>query len=140
MPARSLTAILQGHAPSVARAADICDALGLVFYICPPRTPAPAVRATPEIPLEEPASAPAEDPDLASVVAALADKYQTNNDRGRHSLITRFGALFPKLRGGGAKREVRCQACRWGRALLERERRQPLGARPVEVLEFAAAG
>ena len=34
---------------------------------------------------------------------------------------------------------MRRLARRWGSALLERERSQPLGARPVEVLEFAVA-
>ena len=72
-------------------------------------------------------------------MAALADEYQANNNRGRRSLIARFWALFPELRGGRAGREVRRLARRWGSALLERERRRPLGARPVEVLEFAAA-
>ena len=76
---------------------------------------------------------------VAGLEDALADEYQANNDRGRRSLIARFWALFPELRGGKAGREVRRLARRWGRALLERERRQPLGARPVEVLEFAAA-
>ena len=139
VPTRSLTAILQGHAPSVDRAADICAALGLEFYIGPPRTPAAGAPAPPRKPADEPAFAPAEDPDFAAVVAALADEYPANNDRGRRSLIARFWALFPELRGGKAGREVRRLARRWGRALLERERRQPVGARPVEVLEFAAA-
>ena len=85
------------------------------------------------------AFAPAEDPDFAAVVAVLADEYQANDDRGRRSLIARFWALFPEPRGGKAGREVRRLARRWGSALLERERRQPLGARPVEVLEFASA-
>ena len=99
VPTRSLTAIIEGHAPSVDRAADICGALGLEFYIGPPRTPdaAPGPLGRPEA---EPAFAPAEDPDFAAVVAALADEYQANNDRGRRSLIARFWALFPELRGG----------------------------------------
>ena len=33
---------------------------------------------------------------------------------------------------------MQCLARRWGSALHERERYRPLGARPVEVLEFAA--
>ncbi|MCY3762499.1 MAG: hypothetical protein OXH50_14720 [Gemmatimonadetes bacterium] len=73
------------------------------------------------------------------MVAAPADEYQANNDRGRGSPIARFWGLFPELRGGAAGREVRRLARRWGSAQLEREHRQPLGARPVEVLEFAAA-
>ena len=139
VPTRSLTAILEGHAPSVDRAAAICDALGLEFYIGPPRTPDAGPPALTRKPIEEAVFAPAEDPDFANVVAALADEYQANNDRGRRSLIARFWALFPELRGGKAGREVRRLARRWGSALLERERRQPLGARPVEVLEFASA-
>ena len=133
VPTRSLTAILEGHAPSVDRAAAICDALGLEFYIGPPRTPDAEPPALSRKPIEEAVFAPAEDPDFANVVAALADEYQANNDRGRRSLIARFWALFPELRGGKAGREVRRLARRWGSALLERERRQPLGARPVEV-------
>ena len=97
-----------------------------------------AVKAPPRSPAEEPAFAPAEDPDFASVVAVLADEYRANNDRGRRSLIARFWGRFPELRGGAAGREMRRLARRWGSALFDRERRQPLGARPVEVLEFAA--
>ena len=97
---RSLTAILQGHAAPVDRAAEICNALGVEFYIGPPRTPAPTAPSPPRRPADEPAFAPAEDPDFASVVAALADEYQAINGGGRRSLIARFWALFPELRGG----------------------------------------
>ena len=139
VPAASLTAFLRGHAPSVGHAAEICGVLGLEFYIGPLRTPVDAAPAPPAKPAGEPAFAPGTDPDFLAVEAALADEYQANNDRGRRSLIARFWALFPELRGGNAGRGVRPLARRWGSALLERGRRQPLGARPGEVLEFAAA-
>ncbi len=95
--------------------------------------------ALPRRPVEEPAFAADADPGFAAVVAALADEYQANNERGRRSLIAGFWALFRQLHGGATGREVRRLARPWSSALLERERRQPLGARPVEVLEFAAA-
>ncbi len=141
VPTRSLTAILQGHVPSIDRAADICKTLGLELYIGPPRTPEPALAdpAPPPHPTADPDFAPAGDPNFSSVLAALADEYQAINDRGRRSLIARFWGLFPELRGGAAGREGRRLARRWGGTLLERERRQPFGARPVEILEFAAA-
>ena len=94
-------------------------------------------RPTPR-PSEEPVFGPDADPDFAAVVAALADEYQANNDRGRRFLIARFWALFPELRGGVARREVGRLARRWGSELLQREHRQPSGARKAEVLEFSA--
>ena len=68
-------------------------------------------------------------PDFAAVLAALADEYQANNERGRRSLIARCRGLFPGMRGGGAGRELRRLARRWCRALLERECRPPFSAR-----------
>ena len=110
VPTASLTAFLRGHAPSVGHAADICGALGLEFYIGPPRTPVDAAPAPPTRPAGEPAFAPGADPDFWAVVAALADEYQANNDRSRRSLIARFWGLFPELRGG------KCDAWRGGGA------------------------
>ena len=37
LPIRSVQGILEGHIPSVERAAEVADALGLEFYIGPPR-------------------------------------------------------------------------------------------------------
>ena len=88
------------------RAADICAALGLEFYLGPPRTPPPAATAQPRRPAVEPALALAEDPDFASVAAASTDEYQANNHRGRRPLIGRFWGLFPELHSGATGREV----------------------------------
>ena len=60
--------------------------------------------------------------------------------RGRGFLIARFWSLFPDAARGATDRQVQRLARRWDSALHERERRQPLGARPVVVVEFAAAG
>ena len=40
LPVRSVNGILEGHVPSVERAAEVAAALGLEFYIGPPRAPA----------------------------------------------------------------------------------------------------
>ena len=40
LPVRSVNGILEGHVPSVERAAEVAAALGLEFYIGPPRSPA----------------------------------------------------------------------------------------------------
>ena len=45
LPIRSVQGILEGHVPSIERAAEICEALGLEFYIGPRRDEA----ATPEV-------------------------------------------------------------------------------------------
>ena len=37
LPKRSVQSVLNGHAPSIDRAAEICTAFGLEFYIGPPR-------------------------------------------------------------------------------------------------------
>ena len=39
LPVRSVNGILEGHVPSVERAAEVATALGLEFYIGPPRAP-----------------------------------------------------------------------------------------------------
>lgn len=39
LPVRSVNGILEGHVPSVERAAEVAAALGLEFYIGPPRVP-----------------------------------------------------------------------------------------------------
>ena len=50
LPIRSVNGILEGHVPSVERAAEVAAALGLEFYIGPPRTPAAPPRAGVMIP------------------------------------------------------------------------------------------
>ena len=44
LPKRSVQSVLSGHAPSIDRAAEICEAFGLEFYIGPPRD-----RSLPEV-------------------------------------------------------------------------------------------
>ena len=39
LPVRSVQGVLEGHKPSLERAQEICEALGLELYIGPPRTP-----------------------------------------------------------------------------------------------------
>ena len=46
LPVRSVQGVIEGHVPSIERAAEIASALGLEFYIGPPRDGAPA--AAPE--------------------------------------------------------------------------------------------
>lgn len=142
VPARSLTSILQGHAPSIDRAAEICVAIGLEFYIGPPRRP-----ETQEDKVKQPlasggrgdATGPAADPEFVTVLTALADEYNAINDRGRRSLVARFWGLFPDLRAGTPSRTGQRLGRLWADELLERGRRQPFGARPVEILAYAAA-
>lgn len=44
LPREAIRSVLEGHQPSLERAANICEALGLEFYIGPPR---PRLRASP---------------------------------------------------------------------------------------------
>ncbi|MCY3732317.1 MAG: hypothetical protein OXF98_13335, partial [Rhodospirillaceae bacterium] len=135
VPARSLTSILQGHAPSVDRAAEICEAIGLEFYIGPPRRP-----ETQEDKVKHPlasgghggATGPVADPEFVTVLTALADEYNAINDRGRRSLLARFWGLFPDLRAGTPSRIGQRLGRLWADELLERGRRQPFGAPPVD--------
>ena len=55
LPVRSIQGVLEGHLPSIDRAAEICDALGLEFYTGPPREGAHGAGAggQPPIPLED---------------------------------------------------------------------------------------
>ena len=92
------------HAP---RLIQICDALGLEFYVGPPR---PAAGDDPQPPdtagqSPRPAAPPtsAADRRLARVLALLTDEYAALNDHGRESLVTRFEAAFPECRGRRAR-------------------------------------
>ena len=105
MPRRSVQGLLDGHVPSLDRAADIAAALGLELTIGPPREPEPArpaaVAPAPVPPPESgpaPAPEPVADPRIAEALAALADEYEALDARGRESLLIRFWALHPDLR------------------------------------------
>ena len=116
VPRRSVQSLLDGHIPSLDRAAAIAAALGLELTIGPPRGP----RAVPEGPPAAPsapapgaesgadagrrtapgdvAGVPVEDRRLAEMLAVLADEFEALNPRGQESLCTRFWAAYPDLR------------------------------------------
>ena len=113
IPVRSLMGILEGHAPSIERAAEVCDAIGLELYIGPPRDAGGQ-------PSSRPASdsgddrvgrggsitdvsgvgrtALSEDRRLADIVRVLVDEFEALNEHGRTTLAARFWGLFPDLR------------------------------------------
>ena len=101
---------------SADRLLSICRALGLEFYIGPPRParddaldddrypPPPVVElAAPGHVAERtatygPSMETVTEPALATMLAALADEYEALNDAGRRSLAVRFWAMHPDLR------------------------------------------
>ena len=88
---------------------EICQALGLEFYVGPPREPGMTL-AMRNAPVE---MRPVADCDIARVLAALADEYEKLNDWGRRSLLTRFRAYFPDLaqrEQDGDGRRQQCEA------------------------------
>lgn len=48
LPTRSVQGILEGHIPSIERAAEVASALGLEFYVGPQRSTEQAIRAEPK--------------------------------------------------------------------------------------------
>ncbi|MEG9884662.1 MAG: helix-turn-helix transcriptional regulator [Hyphomicrobiales bacterium] len=49
LPVRSVQGILEGHVPSIERAAQVAEALGICFYIGAPGAGTPASSADPEL-------------------------------------------------------------------------------------------
>ena len=85
--------ILDGHSPSIERAEKIAQALGLEFYIGPPR--AAAGDAGPGL-------EPVRDRQLAEVLAVIVEHYEQNNEYGRRNFIEEVKARWPWLfRAGG---------------------------------------
>ena len=93
MPVRSVQNVIDGHVPSVTRAEEICNALGIELYIGPPRAAADVISGVPEAP----GLAPVSDRRLAKMLAMLADEYEAMNPRGRDALAARFDIAFPEL-------------------------------------------
>ena len=97
--------------PSVDRANEICDALGLEFYIGPTRRdPVEAIgfsEPTP-VPLAPGGMLPVADREIAAVIAVLADEYEEMDAPRRRGLLTRFWTFFPDLaerdRAGAGRR------------------------------------
>ena len=93
MPVRSIQSVIDGHVPSVTRAEEICDALGLELYIGPPRSTSAGISGVPD----GSGFVPVSDRRLAGMLATLADEYEAMNPRGRDALATRFDIAFPEL-------------------------------------------
>ena len=102
MPVRSLQNVLDGHVPSITRAEEICDALGLELYIGPPRSAGSEISGVPDAP----GLVPVTDRRVAAMLGALADEYQAMNPHGREALAARFNIAFPELRRATVSRIV----------------------------------
>ena len=121
MPQRSIQAVLEGHIPSLDRAAAIAAALGYELTIRPreplsapvpapsgsrprircldPGPSPPAPEAPPEAAFERVA-----DRHVAEILAAFADEYDAADGRAREALRIRFWHAYPDL---SRKRERR---------------------------------
>ena len=76
--------IVEGRSPGVDRLEAICKAVGLEFYVGPPRG------LTPPLP-------------LAAWFRRLAREHKRLNAHGRRRLMERLGAAFPELARSGTK-------------------------------------
>ena len=124
LPRRSVHSVLEGHVPSVTKAEQIAAALGLEFYVGPPRraaVPAPIAEAlglAPDATLDEAAAAieslaaaaletpstgppsdmaPVNDRRVAEMMAALTDAWEESTPRLREDLVIRWRTHFPDL-------------------------------------------
>ena len=105
IPRRSVQGVLDGHVPSLTRAAEICRALGLELYIGPPRS----VNETPEsqtLVVREgarldwsfpPAVNVPGDPFLMSIITEIAEHFAELNAPGRRAMLVRLKHCFPEL-------------------------------------------
>ena len=99
LPRDALRSVLDGHEPKLSRVIAICEALDLEFYIGPPRSADADGALRRESSHDAPEGlVPVRDREIAAVITALADEYETLNDSGRRSLLARFWGLFPDLR------------------------------------------
>ena len=87
--------------------AAICAALGLEFYIGPPRSERAAAAPPPPAPVDPEGIAPVADREIAAVIAVLADEYEELDQVRRAGLLTRFWSFFPDLRERAVAREGR---------------------------------
>lgn len=74
VPRRSVQGLLDGHIPSLDRAAAIAAALGLELYIGPPRDSAPPAPVAPPPP---PLPVPVRDRALAELLAAIVRRWES---------------------------------------------------------------
>lgn len=97
--------ILDGHSPSIDRAEKIAHALGLEFYIGPPREAKSgqmggSLSTFGDAGEAGPGLAPVRDRQLAEVLAIIADHYERENEYGRNSFLAELKAWRPALFAG----------------------------------------
>ena len=143
LPKRSVQSVLDGHLPSVSRAEEIAHALGLEFYIGPPRQP----ENLKEAPLLSEITAALDLPAAASkkeILAAIADLAaragQADADGARWQEVQEKLSLLLQAQQGGDS--VTEPAAGYATALNDDQARGEPGSarRPVDtVAELAAA-
>ena len=94
--------ILDGHVPSINRAEKIAQALGLEFYIGPPREAKSgqmggSLSTFGDAGEAGPGLAPVRDRQLAEVVTALVDHYDRCNEYSRRHFIEEVKSRWPTL-------------------------------------------
>ena len=102
LPGNAIRNVLDGYEPRISRVAEICDALGLEFYVGQPRQQItvatrqpPQFRGAAPARNDAPRSQSAEDRDLAEMSAILADAWETAvTDVDRGDLRGRFKMAF----------------------------------------------
>lgn len=102
IPKRTVQSVKDGTVPSVDNAQKICDAVGLEFYVGPPRTTAaPTVRELfeynelpSELELAPDDMTTVSDPALAIMIAVLADAWEAGTEMERGHLLGRFDLAF----------------------------------------------
>ena len=106
LPVRSIQAIMEGHVPSIERAAEIAKALGICFHIGVPGDKAPASSADPELIglLTERIVKVYEDgvatitPRRAAELAAAAHNRVVDETEDRNDRLLRVGEYIAELR------------------------------------------
>lgn len=119
LPARSVQGVLEGHVPSIDRAAEICEALDLEFHLGPARSLAPDREEPPGAAGPGTAGAGRDGPGLGDVEKNLQGLVG--------AVVAAGGNPFPP--------DLRDDTL----AALVATHDAPPGTRPVDVVEFAAA-
>lgn len=94
LPRDAIRSVLRGHPPTLPRAGEICDALGLGLSI-EPKQEHRSVGHARSIP-----NSFISDREIVDVVCAFSDTYKKLNPYGREMFLIRFKHAFPELFDG----------------------------------------
>lgn len=108
----AIRSVMRGREPRLTHAKKIAEALGLEFYVGPPRprksgTTPPLCQTARRAEVSRRGLVPVEDADLARLLALLADDWESADERRRGAIEYALREQLGLRGGGSARRAVR---------------------------------